>query len=127
MKRLLPRLSLLLAVALLPPAAAHAKRVGPAAPVTDTLRLTLDDAVQRALSHSEEMRTARANVKQTSGQVFQAASQALPQISGSVLYNRKIESIYDNLGSTSSSSPPLSRRRRSSGSSWPRASTRDSP
>ncbi len=104
MSRLLPCTSLLLAVALLSPAAAQAKRIQPTAPVTDTLRLSLDDALQRALSRSEDMRTARANVKQTSGQVWQAASQALPQVSGSVVYNRKIESIYDNLGSTSSSS-----------------------
>ncbi len=104
MRRLLPCVPLLLATALLAPAAAQARRVAPAAPVTDTLRLTLDDAIQRALARSEDMRAARANVKQTSGQVFQAASAALPQISGSVVYSRKIESIYDNLGSLSSSS-----------------------
>jgi outer membrane protein TolC len=104
MSRRLPWTSLLLAAALLSPAAAQAKRVAPAVPVTDTLRLSLDEAIQRALARSEDMRTARANVKQTSGQVFQAASAALPQVSGSVVYGRKIESIYDNLGSMSSSS-----------------------
>ena len=83
MNRLLPWASLLLAAALLSPApgAGPPGRSPPPAP-TDTLRLTLDDAVQRALPRSEDMRTARANVKQTSGQVFQAASQALPQVSG---------------------------------------------
>ena len=99
MSRLLPGACLLLA-ALLAPAQAQARRVQPAAPVTDTLRLTLDDATARALAHSEEMRTARANVRQTSGQVFQAASQALPQVSGNVVYSRRIESIYDSFSST---------------------------
>jgi outer membrane protein len=94
---------LLLAVALLAPAPARARRAEPPPAPTDTLRLSLDDAVQRAQSHSEEMRTARANVKQTGGQVLQAVSQALPQISGSVVYNRKIESIYDGFSTTSSS------------------------
>ena len=41
---------------------------------TDTLRLTLDEAIQRALARSEDMRTARACVKQTQGQVLQAMS-----------------------------------------------------
>jgi outer membrane protein TolC len=104
MNRLLPWTSLLLAAALLAPAPAGAKRVPPPAPVTDTLRLTLDDAILRALARSEDMRTARANVKQTSGQVFQAASAALPQVSGSVLYDRRIESLYDNFGSMASDS-----------------------
>ena len=104
MNRLLPWTSLVLAAALLAPAPARAKRVPPPAPVTDTLRLTLDDAILRALARSEDMRTARANVKQTSGQVFQAASAALPQVSGSVLYDRRIESLYDNFGSMASDS-----------------------
>lgn len=103
MNRVLPWVSLLLAAALLAPPV-QARRAQPAPAPTDTLRLTLDEAVQRALSHSEEMRTARANVRQTSGQVFQAASQALPQVSGTVQYNRKIESIYDSFGSTASDS-----------------------
>ena len=53
MNRLLPRAFLLLAVALLAPAAAAAKSSPPPAAVTDTLRLTLDQAIQRALAHSE--------------------------------------------------------------------------
>ncbi len=89
---------------LLLPVAAHARRPEPPAAPTDTLRLTLDDAIQRGLSHSEEMRTARANVRATSGQVWQAASAALPQVSGSVVYDRKIQSIYDNFGSAGADS-----------------------
>jgi outer membrane protein len=93
-----PHLPLLLAAALLLPATVQARREPPPRPApTDTLRLSLDDAVQRALSHSEAMRTARANVKQTQGQVYQAVSQALPQISGTVLYDRKLESLFSGM------------------------------
>jgi outer membrane protein len=104
MNRLLHWAPLLLAATLLLPAPAGARPAQPAVTPTDTLRLTLDTAIQRALARSEDMRTARANVKQTSGQVIQATSQALPQISGNVVYDRKIESLYDGFSSMSSDS-----------------------
>jgi outer membrane protein TolC len=62
----------------------------------DTLRLTLDDALQRALTRSEEMRAAHALVKQTEGQVLEQLSRALPQVNGMVTYNRKIQSIFQD-------------------------------
>jgi len=90
-------LALLLAAALLLPATAGARRAPPPAPTpTDTLRLTLDDAVQRALTRSEEMRAARGLVRQTEGQVLEQLSRALPQVSGAVTYNRKLESIFQD-------------------------------
>jgi outer membrane protein TolC len=93
----IPYLPLLLAAALLLPATVHARREPPPAPApTDTLRLSLDDALQRALTHGEEMRIARALVKQTEGQVLEQLSRALPQISGTVTYNRKLESIFQD-------------------------------
>ena len=82
---------LVLAAAL---AAAPARAQAPA----DTLRLTLDAAVQRALAQGEEMRLARAQVSATNGQVRQAFSEALPQITGTVTYTRQFASIYQNLG-----------------------------
>jgi outer membrane protein len=91
------RLVLLVVATLLLPATAGARRVPPAPPPTDTLRLGLDEAIQRALAHSEDIRTARANVQQTQGQVLQAVSQALPQISGSILYDRKLESLFSGM------------------------------
>ncbi len=86
---------LLLAAALLLPAAALARPARTPAPVpTDTLRLSLDDALRRALAVSEEMRAARALVNQTQGQVLEQLSRALPQVTGMVTYNRKLESIF---------------------------------
>jgi outer membrane protein TolC len=67
----------------------------------DTLRLTLDAAVQRALAQSEEMRLAQAQVGATNGQVRQVFAGALPQITGTVTYTRQFASIYQNLGGSS--------------------------
>ena len=110
--------SLLLAVSLFAAgataqAAAFADPPAPAAPAAaDTLRLSLDGAVTRALAEGEEMRAARALVKQASGQVTVELSRALPQISGSVVYDRKLESVFQgveldtsSLGSVLKSTP----------------------
>lgn len=64
----------------------------------DTLRLTLDDAVARAVQYGDEARVARAGVNIAEGQVREAFAAALPQITGSVTYNRKFDSIFRNLG-----------------------------
>lgn len=84
--------------------AAAALAAGPARAQTagDTVRLTLDAAVQRALTRGEEMRLARAQVTQANGQVRQAFADALPQITGTVTYTRQFASIYQNLGGGSS-------------------------
>jgi len=93
-------LLLVVAVALLLPASAGARRMPAPAPApTDTLRITLDDAIRRALATSEEMRGAHAFVTQTEGQVLQELSRALPQVSGTVTYNRKLESIFQGVAS----------------------------
>jgi outer membrane protein TolC len=77
--------------------------VGLAAPAvaqapSDTLRLTLDDAVHRALEQGTDMRLARAAVLGASGRVREAMSGALPQITGSFGYTRQFASIYQGLG-----------------------------
>ena len=64
----------------------------------DTLRLTLDEAVARALAFGDEARIARAGVGVADGQVREAFAAALPQVTGSVTYNRKFDSIFRNLG-----------------------------
>ncbi len=64
----------------------------------DTLRLTLDEAVHRALDQGFAMRLARASVLEANGQVREAFSSALPQITGSVTYTRQFASIYQGLG-----------------------------
>src|SRR5574341_1759642 len=64
---------------------------------TDTLRLSLEQAVQRALSQSEEVRLAAAQVHEMNGQVREAFAGALPQINGSVTYTRQFASIFSGL------------------------------
>jgi outer membrane protein TolC len=69
---------------------------------TDTLRLSLDEAVERALAQGEEMRTARANVAFTAGEVRVQLSRALPQVNASLLYDRKLQSIFEGAASDTS-------------------------
>jgi len=73
---------------------------GPAAAQapTDTVRLTIDDAVHRALEQGVDMRLARAAVLSANGQVREAFSPALPQVTGSLTYTRQFASIYSGLG-----------------------------
>jgi outer membrane protein TolC len=78
-------------------------RPGAAQTPGDTLRLTLDGAVHRALEQSIAVRLARANVVDANGQVREALSGALPQITGSVIYTRQFASIYQGLGGGSDS------------------------
>jgi outer membrane protein len=63
----------------------------------DTTRLTLDGAVARAVELSEEVQTARAQRAFAESQVVQARSGAYPQISGNVVYNRTLASIFDGI------------------------------
>jgi outer membrane protein TolC len=70
----------------------------------DTLRLTLDAAVQRALDQGFTMRLARADVLDAGGQVREALSAALPQVTGSITYTRQFASIYQGIGGGDTSS-----------------------
>ena len=70
---------------------------------SDTLRLTLDQAVQRALDRSFAMRLARADVLEAEGQVREAFSAALPQVTGSLTYTRQFASIFSGLGGSDTS------------------------
>jgi outer membrane protein TolC len=67
-------------------------------PGTDTLRLSLDDAVSRVLSESEEIAAVRAQIDQAESQVTQATAVALPQLSTSLTYNRALKTIFDDIG-----------------------------
>ena len=64
----------------------------------DTLPLSLDDALGRAFSKSEEVRLARSQVDLAETQVISARSAALPQISGSLNYTRTFQSPYGGSG-----------------------------
>ncbi len=82
--------------------AALARGAQAQAPAPDTVRLTLDAAVQRSLEQSVDMRLARAAVLEASGQVRQAFSGALPQVTGSLVYTRQFASIYQGMGGSDS-------------------------
>jgi outer membrane protein len=79
--------------------AAVALAAGPAAgqATQDTLRLTLDAAVARALATSEEVQTARAQRALAESQVVQARAGAYPQVAASAAYNRTLASIFDGI------------------------------
>ncbi len=77
-------------------------RPGPAAPAAraaapgtrEPLRLSMTDAVQRALASGDEIRIARAQVRQARGQVTQAWASALPEIRWSLTYQRTLASAF---------------------------------
>lgn len=81
-------------------AAALLARGAAAQTAGDTVRLTLDQAVARALAQGEEMRIARAQVQDARGQMREALSDAFPHLTGSVVYTRQFASIYQSLGSS---------------------------
>lgn len=89
--------AMLLCTLAVPPA--HARRE-PAAPVatSDTLHLTLEGAIARALDSGADMQVARAAVGVAQGRVKEVLAQALPQVTGTVSYNRKFDSIFRGLG-----------------------------
>ncbi len=64
-------------------------------PQVDTLQLSLEEAVVRALRDSEEIAAARAALAQADAQVTQATAGALPQINSNLTYNRAIKTIFD--------------------------------
>jgi outer membrane protein len=73
-------------------------------PVRAPLRLTLEDAIQRALREGADVRIAQAGIKQAEGQVTQAWATALPSLTANLTYTRTFASVYDL---SSSSGPTL--------------------
>ena len=61
---------------------------------SDSLALSLAEAVRRAVQESEEVRLARSQVELASAQVTAARSAALPQINGTLAYTRTFESPF---------------------------------
>jgi outer membrane protein len=98
-----------LAAVLLTPAGAIASDTGSPTPLARTpaastdlpattaepLRLTLDDAVSRALDVGDEMRLTRADLHEANGRIRYTLAEALPQITGSLAYSKRLASIYD--------------------------------
>lgn len=69
----------------------------PAAP-GDTVELSLEEAVQRALSESEEVRLARSQVALASAQIGTARAAILPQVNASFGYTRTLASVFQGAG-----------------------------
>jgi outer membrane protein TolC len=96
-----------LAVAVLLPPAPLRAQAGPAsgahpASGLDTLDLSLDAAVARSLERGEEMRAAQALVERSEGRVREEISRVLPQLTGTVTYNRKLDSIFEGVAADTS-------------------------
>lgn len=85
------------------PAVLAAQRV-PARAAGEPLRLTMEDAVRRALETSDEIHVAQAGVRQARGQVTQAWASALPEVRGSLTYQRTFASVFSGSGSAG---PPI--------------------
>lgn len=64
----------------------------------DTVLLTLNEAVSRAVNESEEVRLARARVRLADAQVRTVRSQALPQVNLSLGYTKTLASAFDTGG-----------------------------
>jgi outer membrane protein TolC len=96
----------LLALTLLP-AVLGAQRA-PAVAARTTLRLSMEDAVRRALDTGDEIRIARAQVQQARGQVTQAWASALPEVRGSITYQRTFASVFSSSGSSGPTIAPFS-------------------
>lgn len=86
----------MLAVAAL--VAASASGASAQAPATDTLALSLDQALARATERSEEVRLARTQVDVARAQVREAWAGALPQINANLGYTRTFESQFETGG-----------------------------
>jgi outer membrane protein TolC len=70
---------------------------GAAAAQEAPLRISLEEAVNRAVSTSEEVRLAQANQALAESQVVQARAGALPQVNASLVYNRTLASLFEGL------------------------------
>jgi outer membrane protein len=90
-----PMVIMLLTLGVIPLASAQAPG--------DSLRLTLDAALHQALEQSFAMRLARADRAEANGQVREALSAALPQLTSSITYTRQFASIYQGVASDTSS------------------------
>lgn len=78
--------------------AAQVPGAGPVAARGDSVGLSLDEAVRRALGQSEEIRLARSQVELAETQVREARAGALPQVNAQVGYTRTFASSFSGGG-----------------------------
>jgi outer membrane protein TolC len=100
--RLVNRVSALLLLALALPASAGAQERGAAAVVAagDTMRapVSLEEALERALEESEEVRLARAQLNVAEARTQNAWSAALPQVNTQLAYTKTLRSVFQDAG-----------------------------
>ncbi|HYH78351.1 MAG TPA: TolC family protein [Longimicrobium sp.] len=108
--------ALLLALA---PRGVQAQQPAAAASTRDTVSLSLEGAVTRALGESDEIRLARSDVGLAAAQVRATRAQALPQLSANLAYTRTFASPFgggggialpDSLSFSPDSTAPLAER-----------------
>jgi outer membrane protein TolC len=71
----------------------------------DTLTLSLPDAVVAALRSNADVRVARSQVAQSQGRIREALANALPQVTGSLTYNRKLSSVFSDFSGDTTLGP----------------------
>jgi outer membrane protein len=104
--------ALALAACLCGAGGAGAQQGTPAAPPAGVVvgrPLSLDEALRLAAGASEQVGIARAGITRARGQIAQARSQALPQLSGSVQYTRTLKSQFSGVslgGAPDTLAPP---------------------
>lgn len=64
----------------------------------DSLRLSLEDAVQQAMTKGEEMRIAAAQIDVAASQIASVRADALPQLAVNLGFTRQIQSVFRNSG-----------------------------
>lgn len=64
----------------------------------DSLRLSLEDAVQQALARGEEMKIAAAQIDVAESQIANVRADALPQLAVNLGFTRQIQSVFRNSG-----------------------------
>jgi outer membrane protein len=69
----------------------------PGAAQEPPVRLSVEEAVRRAVDRSEEVQVAQAQQALAESQVVQARAGALPQVNASLVYNRTLASIFEGL------------------------------
>jgi outer membrane protein TolC len=84
------RIAGIVSLALLPAALAAQE------PARPPVRLSLEEAIHRALESGNEVRIAEAAVKQAEGQVTSAWSTALPELRASLTYTRTFASVFSS-------------------------------
>ncbi|MFN2399193.1 MAG: TolC family protein [Gemmatimonadaceae bacterium] len=71
-------------------------------------QVSLDDALRAAEATSEDIAIARAGITRARGELYRARSEFLPQVFGSALYTKTLESQFDVLSQPDTTTPPRS-------------------